>query len=328
MSALLRHARRPTSRALRRSLSSTTLSTANATHLETWIHDNAASFAPPVMNKLMHRDQLSVMFVGGPNQREDFHIEAGSEFFYQMRGNMELAVVQAGRRELVTIREGDVYLLPSRIPHSPQRPERGSIGLVIERKRSEEEPPDGLRYYTDFATCERVLWERYFHCYDLGRDLAPIVAAFNASEEKVTRVPSATSVIEEPPIAQDTTTVVPPPFNLNEWLARHDAALDGGSSLDLFEPHPDREFRVQVIGGGSAQRGQRWERSETFLLQLRGDATVELEPSEAASSTVAQQVHIAEGSCYLVPAGQSYSMHREPGSRGLVVANDPLGNVS
>ena len=60
------------------------------THLDTWLRDNAASFAPPVMNKLLHRDQLSVMFVGGPNRREDFHLEEGSEFFFQLRGDMEL----------------------------------------------------------------------------------------------------------------------------------------------------------------------------------------------------------------------------------------------
>ena len=124
----------------------------HTTHLETWIRENEASFAPPVMNKLMHRDQLSIMFVGGPNEREDFHLEEGSEFFYQLRGSMQLPTVQAGQRVVVTIREGEVYLLPSRIPHSPQRPERGSIGLVIERQRYEHEPPDGLRYYTDFQS--------------------------------------------------------------------------------------------------------------------------------------------------------------------------------
>ena len=116
---------------------------------------------------------------------------------------MELVTVQAGQRRLVPIREGDVYLLPSRIPHSPQRPEEGSIGLVIERERYAEEPPDGLRFYTDFATCDDVLWERYFHCRDLGKDLVPIIAEFNASEEKATRRPTDTSVLLEPPLRQD-----------------------------------------------------------------------------------------------------------------------------
>lgn len=285
------------------------------THLATWIRDNKDSFRPPVMNKLMHRDQLSVMFVGGPNQREDFHLEEGSEFFYQLRGGMELPTIQAGRRELVKIGEGDVYLLPSRIPHSPQRFD-DSIGLVIERKRYEHEPPDGLRYYTDFSTCERILWERYFHCEDLGKDLAPIVAAFNASEEKVSRLPSASSVLEQPPLVQDTTTIVPPPFNLNRWLERHEAELHAGAALDLFTGHPDGEFDVRVIGGPSVQSNQRWHH-ETFLLQLRGAAHVKLG---------AEQVPMAEGSCLVVPAGGEYMVTREAGTVGMVVTNDPLGN--
>jgi len=196
-------------------------------HLASWLRDNATSFLPPVMNKLMHRHQLNVMFVAGPNQRTDFHLQEGSEFFFQLRGNMQLPIVHAGRRELVHIREGDVFLLPSRIPHSPQRPEHNSVGLVMERQRYMSEPPDGLRFYQDFDMCGQVLWERYFHCEDLGRDLVPVV--------------------------QDKTTVVPPPFNLDAWLCSNSAELAAGATLDLFTNHPDREFRVDMIGGVSEQ---------------------------------------------------------------------------
>ena len=85
-------------------------------------------------------------------------------------------------RSQVRINEGEVFLLPSRIPHSPQRPEEGSLGLVVERRREEDEL-DGLRWYTDFETCDSgVLWERFFHCGDLGRDLVPVVMAYKASE--------------------------------------------------------------------------------------------------------------------------------------------------
>ena len=209
------------------------------THLDTWIRENAAAFAPPVMNKLLHREQLSVMFVGGPNQREDFHLEAGSEFFYQLRGDMELPIVHGGKREVIHIREGDVFLLPSCIPHSPQRPEAGSIGLVIERQRYESEPHDGLRYYVDFNRCDEVLWEQYFHCYDLGRDLVPVVNAFRQSEACRTGKPTADSVPADPPLQQDTTTLAPPPFRLSDWLNDHTEVLNGGGSLDLFEGHPD-----------------------------------------------------------------------------------------
>ena len=40
--------------------------------------------------QLMHKGQLSIMFVGGPNTRTDFHVEEGSELFLQLKGDMEL----------------------------------------------------------------------------------------------------------------------------------------------------------------------------------------------------------------------------------------------
>jgi len=300
--------------------------TVTTTHVPTWLRDNEASFAPPVMNKLLHREQLSIMFVGGPNTRKDFHLEAGSEFFYQLRGTMELPIVQAGRRELVTIREGEVFLLPSRIPHSPQRPELGSIGLVIERKRYEDEEPDGLRFYTDFHACQHVLWEKYFHCSDLGKDLVPIIGEFNTSEEKATGQPSATSVLgSSAPLEQDMTTVVPPPFALGAWLDEHAAQLDGGDALNLFPGHPDKEFSVRVIGGPSEQRAQQWA-YETWLYQLAGKAIFTLAAGAPADGRADEQITLGEGSCMVVPAGRRYSVDRPAGSRGLVVTNDPTGN--
>ena len=309
----------------RRSCSSSSTSSAaitlKPTHIATWARENAASFAPPVMNKLLHRDQLSIMFVGGPNQREDFHLEEGSEFFYQLKGDMELPTIQAGKRVNVVIRQGDVYLLPSRVPHSPQRPQAESLGLVIERQRYEDEPPDGLRYYTDFATCDKVLWERYFHCKDLGKDLAPVVAAFNASEEKRTRVPTAESVLAEPPLKQDTTTVVPPPFQLSDWLARNASVLDRGEALDLFDGHPDGEFSVKVVGGPSVHAPPPWQH-ETWLYQLTGDAIV-----STFSKRTADSVRLREGACVVLPAGCEYQVEQAaPCSRSLEVKNDPLGN--
>ncbi|CAJ1383215.1 unnamed protein product [Effrenium voratum] len=40
---------------------------------------------------------------------------------------MELPTVQKGQRKLVKIKEGQVFCLPSRIPHSPQRPEADNV---------------------------------------------------------------------------------------------------------------------------------------------------------------------------------------------------------
>lgn len=93
-------------------------------NVDAWYEANKASFAPPVCNKLMHRNQLTAMFVGGPNTRTDFHLDQSSEFFFQLRGNMHLPIIERGSvRRVVHIRQGQVFLLPSRVPHSPQRPE-------------------------------------------------------------------------------------------------------------------------------------------------------------------------------------------------------------
>ena len=77
------------------------------------------------------------MVVGGPNQRSDFHVDPYEEWFYQVRGNMHVNVVEDGTPNTVHIREGEVWLLPGNLPHSPQRPEAGSVGIVIERIRKE-----------------------------------------------------------------------------------------------------------------------------------------------------------------------------------------------
>ena len=90
----------------------------SAVDLASWRRSNASAFAPPICNKLLHKADLSVMGVGGPNTRTDFHLEAGAEFFWQLEGDMELPIVERGRRRLVRICEGEVFLLPPRVPVS------------------------------------------------------------------------------------------------------------------------------------------------------------------------------------------------------------------
>ena len=52
---------------------------------------------------------------------QDFHINEGEEIFYQLEGGMELKVLERGVHRTVVIPEGHMFILPSRIPHSPQR---------------------------------------------------------------------------------------------------------------------------------------------------------------------------------------------------------------
>jgi 3-hydroxyanthranilate 3,4-dioxygenase len=101
-----------------------------------WIDAHSHLLKPPVGNKLVFEDAgMIVQVVGGPNQRVDFHDDPGEEFFYQLRGNMVLKIHDAGRVHDVPICAGEVFLLPAHLRHSPQRPEAGSVGLVVENAR-------------------------------------------------------------------------------------------------------------------------------------------------------------------------------------------------
>lgn len=41
---------------------------------------------PPVANRLLYKDAIKVMVVGGPNQRTDYHLQRGEELFWQLKG--------------------------------------------------------------------------------------------------------------------------------------------------------------------------------------------------------------------------------------------------
>ena len=305
-------------------------------HLDSWYAANRELFDPPVCNKLMHKKQLSIMFVGGPNVRTDFHLDQGSEFFWMVRGNMELPTIQNGKRKVVSIREGQVFCLPSRVPHSPQRPEEGSLGLVIERERYikgefgiEEPELDGLRWFVDFDNTDGtdVLWEKFFHCYDLGRDLVPVVKEFHSSEEKVSRTPTpGVSVLAdaERPFVVDATTVVPDPFSLAEWIAAHAAELASApGGVNLFgDAHPDGEFTVLVCTGDAEYAP--WE-GDTWIYQIEGSCDVAL--NGESNATNAQQ--LLEGVSGVVRPNTPFAITRGTArSVGFVIRNDPRGNKS
>ena len=114
-----------------------------------WIEEHQHLLKPPVGNVQVWEDaDLMVTIVGAPNQRTDFHDDPIEEFFYQLKGNMVLRVMleEGQPPKDIQIREGDVFLLPPHVRHSPQRPEPDSIGLVVEFARPEGQR-DGVEYY-------------------------------------------------------------------------------------------------------------------------------------------------------------------------------------
>ena len=121
-----------------------------------WIEDNRKLLKPPVGNKCIYEDaEFIIMVVGGPNARKDYHFEEGEEFFYQIEGNITLKVIDNGEPKDIPIREGEIFLLPPRTPHSPQRP-ANTVGLVVERKRLEEEM-DAFMWFCE--SCDTKLYE-------------------------------------------------------------------------------------------------------------------------------------------------------------------------
>lgn len=132
---------------------------------------------PPVGNTRVFEDgDFIVMIVGGPNHRRDFHVDPGDELFYQLEGAIELEVIDDGARRTIPIGEGEVFLLPAGVPHSPRRGP-GTVGLVIERRRQGGEE-DALRWYCD--ACGALVHERRFALRDITRELAAAIEAVAA----------------------------------------------------------------------------------------------------------------------------------------------------
>jgi 3-hydroxyanthranilate 3,4-dioxygenase len=116
-------------------------------NFQRWIDEHAHLLKPPVGNQQVWKDtDFIVTVVGGPNERTDFHDDPYEEFFWQFKGNAHLLVWDRGQYSRVELREGDIFLLPSAMRHSPQRPEAGSLCLVIERTRPQG-AIDGFEWY-------------------------------------------------------------------------------------------------------------------------------------------------------------------------------------
>lgn len=137
-----------------------------AINFRQWIDQHRHLLKPPVGNRQIWDNEAGffVNVIGGPNARTDYHIDPGAEFFYQLEGAITLRVVEDGQHRDIPIREGEIFLLPPYVPHSPQRPP-GTLGLVIERPRRPDEL-DGLVWYCD--KCRAQLHKVEFYLSDFG----------------------------------------------------------------------------------------------------------------------------------------------------------------
>ena len=151
-------------------------------NLQKWIDEHRHLLKPPVGNKQIYleNDDYIVMVVGGPNGRKDYHFEDGEELFYQLQGDITVKIIHPdGRPEDIHIKEGDMFLLPPRIPHSPQRP-ADTVGIVIERYRKEGEV-DKLMWFCE--NCNNKLHEDTFEMKDIVNQLPPVMNNFMNNEQ-------------------------------------------------------------------------------------------------------------------------------------------------
>nr|ADD24293.1 3-hydroxyanthranilate 3,4-dioxygenase [Lepeophtheirus salmonis] len=229
-----------------------------------WLKENEKAFLPPVCNKMIHNYQLKVFYVGGPNQRKDYHLDEGEEFFYMRKGDMCLKVLYNDKFKDIKIREGEVFLLPGRIPHSPQRFEN-TVGLVVERDRLNFEK-DCLRYYVDGS--KEILFEKWFKCTDLSTQLPPVINEFFQSEEYKTGKPTKDNIESNPPWVPDSARRLESPFSIKDWVANNFNEIFEKGSLDLW----DKSYQSDIIahGYGSGKKCMVSRGGETLFLSIQG----------------------------------------------------------
>jgi 3-hydroxyanthranilate 3,4-dioxygenase len=151
-------------------------------NLKKWIDDNRDLLKPPVSNKNLYVDagDFIVMIVGGPNARKDYHLNESEELFYQIEGDITVRIQHEGKAKDVVIKEGEMFLLPANVPHSPMRGPN-TVGLVIERVRRGTNLQDGLMWFCE--SCNNKLHEYRFPLTNIEKDFLPRFREFYGSEE-------------------------------------------------------------------------------------------------------------------------------------------------
>ena len=164
-------------------------------NLKKWIDEHRDLLKPPVGNQCIYKnaEDFIVMVVGGPNSRKDYHYNETEELFYQLEGDIVVKIVDDGVPKDIHILEGDMFLLPPRTPHSPQRGPN-TVGLVIEKVRKNED--DGFMWFCE--KCGNMLYEEKLHVSDIVTQLPPVMEGFYSSEMK--RTCSKCGSVMQPPV--------------------------------------------------------------------------------------------------------------------------------
>lgn len=130
-----------------------------------------------------------------------------------------------------------------------------------------------MSWYDDFQKCEKVAFEKYFVCTDLGKDLVPIVQEYNqfTKEGKIRRETTNISSSNN-----DCPHQVPEPISLNRLRKESTSTVaawnvfHGSMERGDLKFHPDNEFEALLIRSSVNIIAKR-NNEEIFLYQLNGN---------------------------------------------------------
>ena len=164
-------------------------------NLKGWIDEHRDLLKPPVGNQCIYKDaeNFIVMVVGGPNARKDYHFNETEELYYQVEGDIVVKIIDNGEFRDIPIKEGEMFLLPPKTPHSPQRG-AGTVGLVIEKKRENEE--DGFIWFCE--NCGNKLHEETLVVNDIVSQLPEVMNKYWA--DAMHRTCDKCGAVMEPPV--------------------------------------------------------------------------------------------------------------------------------
>lgn len=142
-------------------------------NLAKWIDDNRSELKPPMGFKMLWRNsETMAAVIGGPNQRTDYHDSPAEEFFFQLKGDMMLWILENGQSRDIEIREGEVFLLPPHVLHSPQRP---PDSLVVEKLRG----PGVIEAFEWYCEkCGTRVYRGEVDVVDIEKDVYPVFDAY------------------------------------------------------------------------------------------------------------------------------------------------------
>jgi len=164
-----------------------------------WVEENRHRLKPPVSNGYLYDgEDFFIMMVAGPNARNDFHVTDSEEFFYQIKGNIVVRIIENGEIKDMPVREGETFFIPGGVPHSPTRPPN-TLGMVIERRRPEGEL-EHLQFYCD--NCHALVHDLEFDCADIVEHFSQAMKEFWADEKLSTCKECGTRVPEARPVKE------------------------------------------------------------------------------------------------------------------------------